>query len=157
MEAILLERRRLLPYHFRRNDSATERKEKIKTMANSNQDVDNKKKADLPALPLQDVVLFSSGVGYFQRAGKIDGDVTVDMHFRAEQVNDILKTLVLFDSNSDVRPVTYTTKDSIARRLKSVGLTLDSNITLGGLLLQFQGARVSLDMGGDKVEGRILS
>lgn len=126
-------------------------------MANSNQNVDEKKKANLPALPLRDVVLFSSGVGYFQRADRIDGDVTVDMHFRAEQVNDILKSLVLFDSDGDVRPVTYTTKDSIARRLKSVGLTLNRNITLGGLLLQFQGARVSLEMGGDKVEGCILS
>jgi hypothetical protein len=126
-------------------------------MANPNQNVGDKKKADLPALPLQDVVLFSSGVGYFQRADTIDGDVTVDMHFRAEQVNDILKSLVLFDSNGDVRPVIYTTKDSIARRLKSAGLTLDRNMTLGGLLLQFQGARVSLEMGGDKVEGRILS
>ena len=126
-------------------------------MTNSNQNVGNEKEANLPALPLQDVVLFSSGVGYFQRSGQIDGDLTLDMHFRAEQINDILKSLVLFDSNSDVRPVTYTTKDSIARRLKSAGLTLDRDITLGGLLRQFQGARVSLDTGGDKVEGRILS
>ena len=126
-------------------------------MTNANLTVGNEKEANSPTLPLKDVVLFSSGVGYFQRAGQIDGDVTVDMHFRAEQINDILKSLVLFDSNSDVRPVTYTTKDSIARRLKSAGLTLDRDITLGGLLRQFQGARVSLDTGGDKVEGRILS
>lgn len=126
-------------------------------MDSSKQDVGDNTKAKVPALPLQDVVLFSSGVGYFQRAGNIEGDVTVDMHFRAEQVNDILKSLVLFDSSSDVHPVTYTTKDSIARRLKSAGLTLDRDITLGGLLLQFQGAGVSLDMAGDKVEGNILS
>src|SRR3569833_1229513 len=53
---------------------------------------------DAPApLPLHDVVLFSSGVGYFQRAGRINGSTSVPLSFRVEQVNDILKSLVLFD------------------------------------------------------------
>ena len=110
-----------------------------------------------PVLPLRDVVLFSSGVGYFQRAGKINGATTIDLSFRAEQINDILKSLVLFDATGNVRPVTYTTKDSIARRLNAVGLSLGNSVTLGSLLRQFQGARVRLVMGSGAVEGRILS
>ena len=37
-----------------------------------------------PGLPLRDVVLFSSGVGYFQRQGTVNGSTTVDLGFRAE-------------------------------------------------------------------------
>ncbi|MDQ3814714.1 MAG: DUF4139 domain-containing protein [Armatimonadota bacterium] len=109
------------------------------------------------ALPLQDVVLFSSGVGYFQRAGKINGVAEINLSFRAEQINDILKSLVLLDPTGNVRPVTYTTKDSIARRLNAAGFSLGEDVTLGALLRQFQGARVRLVTGGETVEGRIVS
>ena len=115
--------------------------------------------ADTPApgLPLRDVALFSSGVGYFGRAARINGAATVDMSFRAEQINDVLKSLVLFDAAGGVRPVTYTTQESILRRLRAAGLTLDRNITLGGLLRQFQGARVRLETRRGAVEGLIIS
>jgi hypothetical protein len=108
-------------------------------------------------LPLRDVVLFSSGVGYFGRAGRVNGDATVGLSFRTEQVNDILKSLVLFDPAGNVRPVTYTTKDSLARRLGAAGMSVGNSVTLGALLRQFQGTRVRLETGGEAVEGRILS
>ena len=108
-------------------------------------------------LPLRHVVLFSSGVGYFQRSGRIDGPASVDLSFRAEQVNDILKSLVLFDGAGGVRPVTYTTHDSIARQLRGAGRSIDGSVSLGSLLRQFQGARVLLDRAGDSVQGRIIS
>src|SRR5688500_13116204 len=58
-------------------------------------------------LPLKSVVLFSSGVGYFQRTGEITGPATIPLSFRSEQVDDILKSLVLFDPQGQVLPVTY--------------------------------------------------
>ncbi|HEU4753370.1 MAG TPA: hypothetical protein VFU47_09710, partial [Armatimonadota bacterium] len=108
-------------------------------------------------LPLRDVMLFSSGVGYFQRAGQINGSAELSLSFRAEQINDILKSLVLFDSGGTVRPVSYTTQDALSRRLGGLGQNLNSAISLGALLRQFQGARVRLETGGEAVEGRILS
>jgi len=42
-------------------------------------------------LPLTRVVLFSSGVGYFERAGQVEGDASLELSFRVEQINDILK------------------------------------------------------------------
>lgn len=108
-------------------------------------------------LPLRDVVLFSSGVGYFQRSGQVNGTATVDLSFRTEQVNDILKSLVLFDPQGAVRPVSYTTADPVSRQLRSAGLSVNGSISLGGLLRQFQGARVHLETSGEPVEGRILS
>jgi len=109
-------------------------------------------------LPLQDVVLFSSGVGYFQRQGKITGNGTVDLAFRADKINDILKSLVVLDPGGTVRPVTYTTADATNNRLASVGKALNQSVSLGALLRQLQGAKVRLTQsGGQQVEGRIIS
>lgn len=108
-------------------------------------------------LQLRDVVMFSSGVGYFQRVGQVSGNASVDLTFRAEQINDILKSLVLFDAGGGVRPVNYTTQDPLPRQMTRAGGGLNSSITLGQLLRQFQGAQVSVDLAIGRVEGRIVS
>ena len=48
-------------------------------------------------LPIGHVVLFSSGVGYFQREGEVEGNSRVDLTFPGTDVNDLLKSLVLQD------------------------------------------------------------
>lgn len=109
------------------------------------------------ALPLRDVVLFSSGVGYFGRNGSVGGNTGVLLSFRSEQINDILKSLVVLDPQGKVRPVTYTTKDALGRRLRGVGQTLNNQTSLGQLLRQFQGARVRVTSRTGTFEGRIIS
>src|SRR5436305_4367539 len=113
--------------------------------------------AATPSLPLRQVVLFSSGVGYFQRSGKIDGSATVPLSFRAEQVNDILKSLILFDPAGKVYPVTYSTQEPIARQLRPTGVPANPATSLGDLLRQFQGAHIRLEIGRAPIEGRIVS
>src|SRR5262245_43719921 len=56
----------------------------------------NGKKAIDP-LPIRQVVLFNSGVGYFQREGTVDGNSRVDLSFPTSDVNDLLKSLILQD------------------------------------------------------------
>src|SRR5437899_3487246 len=48
-------------------------------------------------LPIGQVILFSSGVGYFQREGEVEGNTRVELSFPASDVNDLLKSLVLQD------------------------------------------------------------
>src|SRR5262249_60052806 len=48
-------------------------------------------------LPIGRVVLFSSGVAYFQRQGTVEGAARVDLSFPASDVNDLLKSLGLRD------------------------------------------------------------
>ncbi|HEY0076367.1 MAG TPA: hypothetical protein VGB77_19875 [Abditibacteriaceae bacterium] len=109
------------------------------------------------ALPLRDVVLFSSGVGYFGRNGSVGSNTGVLLSFRSEQINDILKSLVVLDPQGKVRPITYTTKDALGRRLRGVGQTLNNRTSLGQLLRQFQGARVRVTSRAGTFEGRIIS
>src|SRR5262249_30280560 len=50
-------------------------------------------------LEIGTVALFSSGVGYFQREGTVEGNATCDLTFRVEDINDLLKSMVLRDLN----------------------------------------------------------
>jgi hypothetical protein len=47
-------------------------------------------------LKLERVVLYRNGVGYFERAGKVDGDV-LRIRVRKDQVNDLLKSLTVVE------------------------------------------------------------
>ena len=48
-------------------------------------------------LPLKRVVLFSSGVGFFENAGKVENNAKVEMKFKIDQINDLLKSMVVQD------------------------------------------------------------
>jgi uncharacterized coiled-coil protein SlyX len=107
------------------------------------------------AMPIKQVVLFSSGVGYFAREGEVNGAREVELSFRAEQINDVLKSLVLFDAGGDVRPITYTIPDALAQSTR--GFNVDEAASLGVLLRRFQGAQVTVETKKEKFAGRVLS
>src|SRR6184192_1982273 len=48
-------------------------------------------------LPIGQVVLFSSGVGYFQREGTVEGSQRVDLNFATQDINDLIKSMTLRD------------------------------------------------------------
>jgi hypothetical protein len=54
--------------------------------------------ADSP-LRLTRVVLYRNGVGYFERAGEVDGDI-LTIKVRKDQVNDLLKSLTVVERDS---------------------------------------------------------
>ena len=71
-------------------------------------------------LPVSHIVLFSSGVGYFEHFGTVTGDGTTELSFKTAQVNDVLKSLVLQDLDKGrVAAVTYPSQDPVAKTLKS--------------------------------------
>ena len=46
-------------------------------------------------LPVRRIVLFNVGVGFFEHAGQASGDATVSLPFASEEMDDLLKTLVM--------------------------------------------------------------
>ena len=110
-----------------------------------------------PGLPLSEVVLYTSGVGYFARDGQIDGNAQVELRFKTEDINDLLKSLVVQDfSGGAVSSVTYGSRDPVEKTLKSFGIDLTTNPSLGDLLGQVRGERVELVTPGI-VSGTVLS
>jgi hypothetical protein len=108
------------------------------------------------ALPLSVVVLYTSGVGYFEREGKVEGNAQVELRFKTEDVNDLLKSLVVQDHDGgQVSTVTYGSRDPIDKALRSFGIDLTENPGLGALLGQVRGERVEVATPGP-VAGTVL-
>ncbi len=108
------------------------------------------RKADKPAaaaaLPLAEVVLYSSGVGYFQRDGQVQGNAQVELRFKVDNINDLLKSLVVLDFDGGrVSTVTYGSRDPLTKTLKSFGIDLTSNPSVHELLGQIRGERIELE------------
>src|SRR5258708_33669325 len=100
-----------------------------------------------PSLPLSQVVLFSSGVGYFQREGEIEGNARVDLQFPLGDVNDLLKSLVLQDlGKGKVGAISYDGQDPIEKTLRSFAVDLTGNPTIGQVLNQARGEKVEVIM-----------
>src|SRR5205085_4281158 len=96
-------------------------------------------------LPIAQVVLYSSGVGYFQREGQVEGDARVDLTFPVQDINDLLKSLVLRDlDGGHVSTVSYDSAAPVERTLRSYALNLTSNPALADLLNQARGEKVEL-------------
>jgi len=96
-------------------------------------------------LPVTEISLYSSGVGFFERDGQVDGRAQVDLRFKTDDINDLLKSMVVRDWQSGrVASVTYGSRDPLTRTLRSFGIDLTENPTLGQLLNQARGERVTL-------------
>ncbi len=96
-------------------------------------------------LPITRVVLFSSGVGYFQRESQLDGPRRIDLHFPMTDINDLLKSLILEDqSGGPVGTISYDNRNPLAMTLKSFALDLTTNPSLGDLLNQARGEKVEV-------------
>ncbi len=108
-------------------------------------------------LPLTRVVLFSSGVGNFVHSGTVEGDAQVTLHFSPEQMNDVLKSMVINDlDGGTLGGITYPSQDPLEKTLQSFAVDLSGNPPLADLLIQLRGTAVRVDAP-DPVSGKILS
>ena len=108
-------------------------------------------------VPVREVVLFSSGVGYFEHAGTVTGDGSTVLQFKTEQINDILKSLLLEDlDGGKVGTVSYPSQAPLARTLKSFEVDITNNPPLAELLNQLRGATLAVTTSKGPIEGVIL-
>src|SRR6266700_3692604 len=109
-------------------------------------------------VPVKVVVLFSSGVGYFEHAGSVTGEASTELRFKTNQINDILKSLLLQDmGGGKVTTVVYPSQDPIDKTLKSFQVDITGDPSLAELLGQLRGAKVKIaGAGADLIEGTIL-
>jgi len=107
-------------------------------------------------LPLKQVVMFNSGVGFFEHGGEVDGDARIDLKFNVDDINDLLKSMVLQDlGGGRISTVSYGSKDPITKTLKTFAVDLTTNPTLGGILTQLRGERVEVEAP-NRLSGLIL-
>lgn len=108
-------------------------------------------------VPVRTVTLFSSGVGYFEHAGTVTDNASTELRFKTGQINDILKSLLLQDlDGGKIASVNYASQEPLDRKLKSFQIDISGNPTLGDLLAQLRGARVTVTANDRTMTGTIL-
>ncbi|MEY3602142.1 MAG: hypothetical protein RL169_1386 [Armatimonadota bacterium] len=106
-------------------------------------------------LPVKAVTVFTSGVSFTLREGMVDGDASIPLSFRTTQINDILKSMVLLDTNGTVQPATLATKDPVGRTLQSFAVDVTQPMGRVELLNRLRGTRVKVGYTPPKGENRI--
>jgi len=110
-----------------------------------------------PEIPVTTVVLYSSGVGYFEHQGAVDGMAQTQLRFKTGQINDVLKSLVLQDlGGGTIGTVVYPSQDPLDKTLASFQVDLRGNPTLAQVLGQLRGAVVQVSWQSEKLTGTIL-
>jgi hypothetical protein len=94
-------------------------------------------------LPIAQVVLFSSGVGYFQREGEVQGNSRIDLTFPVQDINDLIKSMVLSDlGGGHISAVSYDSQAPVDKTLRSFAINLTNNPSFGQILNQARGEKV---------------
>jgi uncharacterized protein DUF4139 len=103
------------------------------------------------------VVLYKHGVGHFERQAVITGDGEVRLAFRTEEMNDVLKSLTVYDNGGgSVSSVSYDNKKPISKLLSDISLDIPSQGGSVELLGSIRGAEVAVTVGSRTVEGQIV-
>ena len=105
-------------------------------------------------LPVTRVVLFSSGVGFFQHAGQVENNSLVELPFRLEDINDALKSLVINDSGRPPQ-VSYPSEETLERSLRSLKIDLSGAPSVADILARLRGAEL-VAQASQRITGRIM-
>ncbi|PAP80928.1 hypothetical protein B1759_06065 [Rubrivirga sp. SAORIC476] len=108
-------------------------------------------------VPVERVILFTSGVGYFEHGGRVSGDADVTLRFGTEALNDVLKSLVVEDRGGRVAGVVYPTQAPIERTLQSFAIDLSNGPGLSNILRQVRGAEVEVSTPSGTVRGTVVA
>jgi hypothetical protein len=106
-------------------------------------------------LRLERVMLSSGGVGYFEYAAEIEGDAELALKVSLDQVDDVLKSIVVYDDAGRVGQVRLPGREPLAQAFRDLPFRPEALESPAALLNALQGARVRATGDAD-LEGRIL-
>ena len=113
---------------------------------------------DTSKLPIKRVVLYKSGVGYFEHVGTVQGNQDVTIPFTSGQLNDVLKSLTVLDLNGGkITGVGYGSAAPADRQLGDLRLPVGDKASLTDFLGALRGARLEVRSGTTTITGRLLS
>ena len=108
-------------------------------------------------LPVRRVVLYKHGVGFFERSAEVGSGSAIRLQFKAEEMDDVLKSLTIDSRAGAVAGVRYDSNEPLEKKLENFPFRLGEAQPLTRILDQFKGSRVRLRLVADQVEGTIIS
>src|SRR2546425_13051769 len=91
-------------------------------------------------LPVRHVVLYKHGVGYFERAGQLGPGEAARLDFKAEEMNDVLKSLTITEKGGGkVSGLRYDSSEPLEEKLAEFPFKLGDKQPLSAVLDQLKG------------------
>ncbi|MBP2295272.1 DUF4139 domain-containing protein [Azospirillum rugosum] len=114
--------------------------------------------AEQPAggLALKRVLLSTGGVGYFEHEARVSGDAALTLEVRRDQVDDVLKSIVVYDDRGGVGTVDLAGQEPLETAFRELPFTPDDLASPTALLNALKGAEVRA-AGSRDLSGRLLS
>jgi hypothetical protein len=107
-------------------------------------------------LALRRVMLSSGGLGYFEYEATVEGDATLKLTVSLQQVDDVLKSLVVYDDKGGVGGLSLPGREPLAQAFKDLPFDQDSLASPADLLATLKGAEITVG-GARAITGRIVS
>ncbi|HEV3492418.1 MAG TPA: DUF4139 domain-containing protein, partial [Reyranella sp.] len=107
-------------------------------------------------LVLKRVMLSSGGLGYFEYEATVEGDATLKLTVSLQQVDDVLKSLVVYDDKGGVGGLSLPGREPLAQAFKDLPFDQDSLGSPADLLATLKGAEITVG-GSRAITGRIVS
>jgi hypothetical protein len=107
-------------------------------------------------LSLKRVMLSSGGIGYFEHEAEIDGNAELKLNVRFDQVDDVLKSLVVYDDKGGIGGVSLPGRDALSEAFRGLPFNQDALGSLATLVRALQGAEVTVT-GPRMVSGRVVA
>lgn len=107
-------------------------------------------------LPVESVTLSSGGLAEVQRSARLDGDGTLYLEVPLEQVNDVLKSLVVRDPGGRIRGLSLDGLATLEETFRRLPFAPDDLGSVARLAATLQGVEVRVSSGGQRLEGLVL-
>jgi hypothetical protein len=111
--------------------------------------------ANAADLSLQRVMLSSGGVGYFEYETAVDGNATLNLDVPIDQVDDILKSLVIYDDSGTAGEITLPGREPLTQSFVDLPFDRTALDSAPALLNALQGAELRAT-GPKPMSGRLL-
>jgi Domain of unknown function (DUF4139) len=113
--------------------------------------------AGAQSLDLKRVTLSSSGVGYFEYEAVVDRDATLRLPVKLDQVDDVLKSMVVYDTKGGVGGISLPGREPLAELLRQLPFDAAALNSMPELLQALRGAQLVVRTATGELRGRIVA
>lgn len=107
-------------------------------------------------LELRRVMLSTGGVGYFEYEATVDGDADLNLSVRLDQVNDVLKSIVVYDDQGGIGEISLPGLEPLSDVFRELPFDQSALASPVALLNALRGAEVE-SFGSRAIRGRIIA
>jgi hypothetical protein len=108
-------------------------------------------------LSLRRVLLSTGGVGYLEYEARVQGSVDLPLDVRIDQIDDVLKSIVVYDDKGRLGEVSLPGKESLREVFRDLPFDQSALESPAALLGALRGAQIRVEMPDGTLEGRIAS